>query len=312
MSKRWLALVLAGLMSLVPCLGMAEESAGFDAAQVQPLLDAVATAALNAPEELRELGGEDAMPSAFLSGLLAALEDNGLSTDPEAVSGMFAMALPEFTDAADVTPATMSVLTTDISEDGDAVMLVGAVIAAGSEDQNAVVELHQDEASPVGWKLYRFSLSNVQLIEDVTGGYFAATMVEYLNSACGYSIQYPAIFGEDLVVETASGVQAELADGTASFSVMRLDNTDHLTLDALLAAEQEADPTAEVSSDELTGSGKSVITDEEGITHVAIFLVSEQYIYQAELNYAQDQAEQYAPYVDYMINSFSADELGLG
>lgn len=311
MSKRWLALALAGLMCVAPWLGMAEQA--FDVAQAQPLLDAVATAAMSAPEELRELKGDEPMPSAFLSGLLAALEANGLPADPEAVSGMFAMALPEIPDAADVAPVAMTVLTADVSEDGDAVMLVGTITAEeGGEPLSAIVELHQDEASPVGWKIYRFSMNDMQLVEDITGGFFAATMVEYINAACGYSIQYPAIFGEALIIENVNGIQAELEDGTASFSVTRLDNADGLTMEALLAAEQEADPTAEVTVDEITGSGRSVVTDEEGITHVAIFLVSGQYIYQAELNYAQDQAEIYAQYVDYMVNSFSADELGQG
>ena len=191
--------------------------------------------------------------------------------------------------------------------------IIGEVMAQGEPSgRRAVIELRRSEASPMGWELCRFTVDDAALEEALTEGFFAQTMMEYLNAAYGYSIQYPAIFTEDMIVETASGIQAELPDGTASFSVARMPNDGHLTMNDVLAQEQLNNPGAKVSLDGITGAGKSFLTDEEGVTHVAVFLVSDGSIYQAELNYPQAREADFAQVSEYMMNSFSADELGLG
>ena len=320
MRTKWLALVLAGMMCVGPALGIAEGAKTFDASQVAPLLNAVTSAALGAEDVLESISADEALTEEFVKRLMTALMDNGLAADKGSLGNLIAMPLPdqELSSEAAVKHLTLQVLTADVNEDGDAVVLVGDVMVDGGDgqtralDQRAVVELHRDAASPVGWKLYRFSLGDALIVEELTGAYFAERMIEYLNAACGYSIQYPAVFTENMIVETPNGIQAALPDESASFSVTRMDNSEGLTIDALLAREQATDASAVVSVDEVTGAGKSVVTDEEGVTHVAMFLVTEAYIYEAELNYRQDLAADYADYVNYMINSFSADELGRG
>lgn len=307
MKKRGLALLLAGVMCIAAGGALAESAEAFDVVKVAPLLSAVTSAALGAPEETVSLSTEEPMPADFAARLATALTMNGL--DAAAMSDLVAMEIPDglAADAA-VERVDLIVTATDVSEDGDAAMFLGEV-----NERRVIIELRQDDASPLGWKLYSFAVDDALLVEQVTENFFGQTMLEYVNTACGYSIQYPALFTDDLLVETDSGIQAALADDSASFSVTRLDNAEGLTLEALLAREKENDPNAETSTDEMTGSGRSVIADaEDGVIHVAIFLVSGEYIYQAELNYRQDLAETYEPYVDYMTNSFSADELGLG
>lgn len=314
MRVKWLALLLAGVLCAAAVPGLAEEAAPFDAAQVAPLLNAVTSAALGADEAVTFLEEEEALTEAFLLRLSKACADNGL--DASTLGDLVAMPLPGQSAGAEASVAalTLQVLTVNQSGDGDAVMLVGEAVDASGQtlDQRAVIELRKDDASPLGWKLYRFTVGDTLLEEELLEGYFSETMMEYLNADYGYIIQYPAIFTEDTIVQTSSGIQAALGDESASFSVSCLENFDGLTLEALLQNEQALDPTAQVSVDEATGSGKSVVTDEEGVTHVAVFLVSEDYIYQAELNFPKDQAEEYMSYADYMINSFTAEELGHG
>lgn len=313
MREKWLALLLAGVMCVAAMPGVAEEAAAFDAAQVAPLLNAVTAAAMSENEEAILLDEETALPDGFLSRLSKALQENGL--DANAMGDLIAMPLnQEQNGEAIVAALTYEVITTNQSEDGEVVMLVGEALGANGEtrDQRAVIELRRENASPVGWKLYRFSVGDAELEEGLLEGYIAEVMLEYVNAGYHYSIQYPAIFTEDMIVMTSTGIQAALKDDSASFNVGCMENSNGLNLEAVLKAEQENDPTAQVSVDEVTGSGKSVVTDEEGTMHVAVFLVSESYIYQAELNFPAAQAEEYAGYADYMINSFSADELGHG
>ena len=317
MSRKWLALVLSGLLCAAPALGVAEGTAAFDAEEVAPLLNAVTTAALGSDEAVTTFAEEDTLTAAFARRIMTALAANGLASDAEALDAMLAMPLPDLsmpalTDAHLATH-TLRVMSADVSEDGDAVMLMGEVLSDGETAAGrAVIELRRSETSPVGWEICRFTVDDAALEEALTEGFFAQTMVEYLNAAYGYSIQYPAIFTEDMIVETASGIQAELPDGTASFSVTRMANDGHQTMNDVLAQEQINNPGAQVSLDGVTGAGKSVLTDEEGVTHIAVFLVSEGSIYQAELNYPQAREAEFAQMVDYMMNSFSADELGLG
>lgn len=307
MRKKWLALALACLMGVAPCLGMAESAPAFDAEAVRPLLDAVTAAALGGEETVGHLSEEEALTGVFLARLTAALTDNGL--DAAALAALVAMPTDGAGEAADeaVTPMTLRVLYADVSEDGDAAMLLGE---AEELHLRVAVELRKDEESPVGWKLCRFTAEDLALIEALTDSYFAGTLIEYVNTGCGFSIQYPAVFGESQAQETDSGLQAELADGSASFSAMRADNPEGLTLEALLAREKECGAT--VWTDEGTGAGRSVITDEDGITHQAIFLIGDGAIYQAELNYREELADEYEGYAEYMTNSFCVDELGLG
>lgn len=314
MKKRWLALVLAGMMLVAPVMGMAEEQTAFDASQVAPLLDAVTSAAM--AEEVTNLSKDVPLTESLLARLMKALRDKDLDVNGDTLSSLIAMPYPESSlDAeAAVQLLSLQVLNTEMDETGDTVRLVGEIADAEGAPigQRAVAELHKEAASPVGWQLIRFSMDDMELEEELLEGYFTRTMIEYVNTTCGYSIQYPAIFGEDQIVETAGGIQAELADGTASFSVSRVENVGGLPMDAVLTQETQNVPGTKVAVDEVTGAGRSILIDEDGVAHEAIFLVTEAYVYQAELNYPADQAEEYSQYVEYMMNSFSVDELGLG
>ena len=316
MRMKWLALLVAGALCAATVPGMAEGAAAFDPAQVAPLLNAVTSAALGADDAVTLLEEEESPQEMFLPRLVGALEANGL--DANAAGSLIAIALPEpIGEGTNVAALTLEVLTVNQSGDGDAVMLVGEALSPDGQplSQRAVVELRREDASPVGWKLYRFTVGDAALEEELLEGYFAETMMEYLNADCGYIIQYPAIFTEEMVVQTATGIQAALPDDTASFAVSRVENEEKLDAEGLCQRER-AKSTEEVSLtvsiNEETGSVQSFEIDEEGTAHMAVFLVSESYIYQAELNYPQDQAEQFEQYADYMINSFSADELGHG
>ena len=315
MKGKWLALLLAGAMCVAAVPGMAQGVQDFDAAQVAPLLNAVTSAAMGADGESVFLEEDETPPEGFLPRLSKALADQGI--DVGAMGNLIAMAVSDQGTAADVAPLTLRVLTVNQSGDGDAAMLVGEAIGADGQTLNwrAVIELRREDASPVGWKLYRFVVGDTALEEELLGGYFTETMMEYLNADCGYIIQYPAIFTETMIVQTATGIQAALPNDSASFAVSRMENSEGLTLETLLQRElaknpQGAQPQAWINEE--LGNVQSLETDGEGISHMAVYLVSERYIYQAELNYPENQAETYRQYADYMINSFSADELGHG
>lgn len=314
--RSWLALWLAAALCVAPGIGLAD----FDAQSVEPLVTAVASAAAGASVDA--FAQDDQLTEAFAAGVLAQLVAQGVTTaetaaDPAAaealLESLLAVDAPQTTAADAAATLPVAVLAVDASEDGEAAMLV-AQLGEEEDAPRAAVELRKDETSPVGWKLYRFTTEDAALIEAVMTAQLTREMQEYVNAACAYSIQYPSLFTEDMIQDKpdGSGIEATLPDESASFSVSRVENAEKLTLEALLEREKAAEIPAETAVNAELGYGTSLVTDEEGYTHAAIFYVTEAYIYEAELNYLAAQAESYAPYVEIMINSFMIDELGAG
>ncbi|MBE5803391.1 MAG: hypothetical protein E7316_02655 [Clostridiales bacterium] len=209
----------------------------------------------------------------------------------------------------------------DASEAGDAVRILGDVYLAADQleklsdeqyeqaewlDQRAVVEMRR---AADGWEVTFFSLDAEWEMEDAAQEYFATTMVEYVNAEMGFSIQYPAVFGPDSVTELENGVSGQ-AEG-ASFSVTCVPNEENWTTETLLANQKKETFEAETNIDTITGMGTLRVSGAEQ-TMVRMLIVTPTHIYQAELVYDQSLMRDFTTYCDYMINSFTVDELGLG
>ena len=218
------------------------------------------------------------------------------------------------------------VMAADESEDGQAMMILGDLYrAAGPLEgmsaeeyvqvewlgQRAVVEMRRDDAAHGGWKLYAFSLEDELQMETAVTDYFQKTMVEYFNTAMGYAIQYPAVFTDDMVEAGAEGLSGRLTDGKASFFVTCRENTEGFTLHTLAAQKQQETPAVQANINEVTGCLR-LVTALEGTTCVDLYIVTEGTIYQAQLMYDDQLAADFALYSEYMMNSFTADELGIG
>ena len=79
----------------------------------------------------------------------------------------------------------------------------------------------------------------------------------------------------------------------------------------MIEARKQQDPDADTLINEISGCGR-VVTQQDGRTVVDIYIVTSQWVYQAQLSYANSLAMDFSLYSDYMMNSFSADELGIG
>lgn len=176
----------------------------------------------------------------------------------------------------------------------------------------AVVQLHRDEQVPGGWKIDSFTFEpSVALTMDGQDSYHEATL-EYVNSELGFSVQYPAEFAEDTMEEGTTGMTATLKDGTATFCVSRTANTQGISLDDRIqqVAGQYADATAAIH--EVSQTGRVTGTWANGFIGVTAIIVTDSWIYEAQLSYAPEKADTFAMYSEYMINSFMVDELGIG
>lgn len=176
----------------------------------------------------------------------------------------------------------------------------------------AVVVLHQDTQAPGGWKIDSCTFEPTIALESDGQDAFQQTMMEYVNAELGFSVQYPAEFTEDTMQESSAGMAAMLKDGTATFSVSRRANAQGLSLEERMQQVSQQYEGATVTIHEISQTGRVTGTGKNGFTEVTAIIVTDSWIYEAQLCYAPEKADTFAMYSEYMINSFMVDELGIG
>lgn len=309
--------------------------------QLQPMMDLVAAAALfSGAEHLME--GQP-MPAKFAHAFFSLGSSTGSSLqitpamkgDAEAqrvyISRAFALSLEDaagemFLEQPVQGYTGVQYMTGTISEDGASVEVAATVynapkpIAEMTEteaadiqwmDQMAAFSFRKAEDAPNGWKLSGFSFTGDHLEANVDA-YFSQNMIEYINDRLGFSLLIPAAFTADILMETEQGIQSVLPDESAALYARRLDNDQQRTKDDIVAAWKGERPDMEIEVNETTGLIKGVFVDQQGKTHVQLMLATPGYLYEAGLTYNQDQAKDFGLYAEYMTNSFSAVELGIG
>ena len=120
------------------------------------------------------------------------------------------------------------------------------------------------------------------------------------------------MFTEDTITEDAAGIAGRLKDGSASFYARRRANEGGYTLERYMEQLGKDMPGATASVNEASESGRLISQQADGSTRVDMVIVTDRWIYEAQLCYAPSLAADFALYSDYMTNSFMADELGIG
>lgn len=315
--KHLLAVWLLALL-LLPGLALAQDldEGGYT------ILDLAATACVAPDGTLEDFDEGGTVPEGFAQRFLLSLGVSSLESEQERrdyLEDFIAAPLPDLAQAdenAVLIPAGLQVMSIDLDEDGDAAMVIGQLYAIDAQqnmrylDARAVAEIQRSDASPLGWQLHRFVIGQELLMEDAAQEYFSGMTVEYYNAACGFAIQYPAIFPEESILEDQTGVNASLPDTGVSFFARREEKTQ--TIDALLKEKKQEIPSLETNMDEMTGCVRTRYVTGEGQVVIDFYLEGETAVYHAGLIFPEEAQAEYAPYVEYMMNSLTADELGLG
>ena len=314
--------LLAMLLALCLCGQGAALAEGEDAlASALPLIDLAASAALRVGEEPENIAPDGTLSQAFEQNFFLL----GQQSDP--ALGITSLLLTDTAAQEDYlrrsfvcggsAPGTLEapaepfdyvgvrVMVVDESEDGSAMRVMGDLYQADRAlagmteteyaavrwlDRRAVIDLRRSAEAPCGWQIYAFSL----------------------EAELGFSLQYPAVFGEDCVQETDTGISGRLQDGTASFLAERVANDAAWTLETLMAQKKQENPAADTNMNDVSGCGRQLAVLDGGVTRMDLYIVTETWVYHAQLCYDASMAKDFALYSDYMMNSFMADELGLG
>ena len=316
------------------------EVSGFDA--LMPFMDLVASAALTAADEPEVIGNEEttlsaAFISAFFNNGLTADASLGVTTDmltdtaqQSAFLGKyFSAQLPTLETIAQTQPINGYIgfqpVTVNTGDDSD-VQLVGELYWADKPmremseadyrniqwQDRAVYSFRQDGTAANGYRLTGFSVGSELNMDEAMQTYTESILVEYINTSLGFSVLYPSVFTDDMLVEDDDGVSAALPDGSVSFFVKRADNATNANLADYIGVIADGIEGAQATLQETFSSATLTYDTEDGNTVFDVYIVTDKYIYLAELSYKQELASTYSMYTAYLENSFAVDAVSVG
>lgn len=341
MMKKVFSMLLTLCLMLGVCTAAtAQSTADFEA--LIPLMDLVCSASQYSAKGPESVPGADGMLTdtfvdAFFKvgktyGLSVGITDNTLNSvdaQKSLLSRIFAAQLPELKEVT-VTEEVSGYIgfqpvTVNNGTDGQSIQIIGEMYQANkplsqmSESDFADVEwkdravftFQSDATAFEGFRLTGYSVGTDLALESVMQGYFQEIAVEY-ESKLGFMLLYPAFFTDDLLVEDDHGVSATLPDGSASFSAKRVDNVNGSSLADYVSIIANGITGSKSSVNEPMQYGTVSYTTEDGYAVFDVFIVTDKYIFQAELSYLTTMMSQYSMYNAYLENSFVVNELSQG
>lgn len=339
--QKMLSVLMTLCLILGVCTGAMAQTATADFEALIPLMDLVSSASWyspNAPEGVPGADGE--LSLSFIDTFFAVGQTCGaevgvteaMMTDTAAQAGLlsklFAAGIPELQA---VTPAEtdgyigFQPVLVNSGADGQSVQIIGEIYVAEKPMrqmtetdytainwiERAVFTFQSDASAMNGFRLTGYSVGTDLSIEEAMQGYFEEIAVEY-ESKLGFTVLYPSVFSDELLVEDENGVSAQLADGSASFFAKRSENPNGASLSDYVS----------IVSNGITGSvshvyedmqyGTVAYTTQDGYAVFEVYIVTSGYIYQAQLSYLTSLMSEFGMYNAYLENSFVVNELSQG
>lgn len=175
----------------------------------------------------------------------------------------------------------------------------------------AVFVLESDVNAMGGFRVNGFSVGTDLAYEEAMLAYDESITVEY-ESKLGFMILYPSFFTDDMLSEDENGVSAKLPDGSASFFAKRMNNENGAELAEHVAVIANGITGSIANVNEEMQYGTVTYTSAEGQIVFDVYVVTEDYIFQAELCYPASMMSEYSMYTSYLENSFVINELSQG
>lgn len=346
MLNRGVQKVFSVLLTLCMAFGLCSaalaQSATADFEALLPLMDLVCAASQyspNAPESVPGADGQlsNSFTDAFFKVGAVYGAEVGVTADmlgdPEAqaelLSRLFAAKLPELQaiETSDEIGGFFGFhpVTVNNGTDGSSVQIIGEMYLSDKplREMNeadfdtiqwmdrAVFTFQSDASAMNGFRLAGYSVGTDLTLETAMQSYFDQIAVEY-ESRLGFMLLYPAVFSDELLVEDENGVSATLPDGSASFFAKRVDNENGSSLADYVGIIANGISGSISSVNEEMQYGTVAYTTEDGYRVFDVFILTDKYIFQAELSFLTTLMSEYSMYTSYLENSFVVNELSQG
>lgn len=335
--QKILSTLVALCMAMSVTGAFAQSEGEFDA--LLPLMDLVCAASLTSPNSPENVPGADGSLSSTFAGTLFQLAafngkelqiDAAEDTQKQAawLQTVFAAAVPELQEVGSVEaekyigfhPVTVNSLS-----DGVSVQIIGEMYKAEKplremtdeefisvDWQDRAVFTFQSDASALnGFRMAGFSVGTDLSAEEIFMDYDAEIAVEY-ESKLGFTLLYPAVFEDEMLVEDDNGVYAQLADGSASFFARRMENENGAALADYVSVVASTVP-GSISAvyEDMQYGTVSYVTD-DGFNVFEVYILTEENVFVAQLRYQTEMAAEFSMYNAYLENSFVVNELAQG
>ena len=180
---------------------------------------------------------------------------------------------------------------------------------AYAENQPESMEQGLDEIQTL-LEMSDMSDSEGKSLEEMTDAFEGASMCEYLDSASGFTMQYPAVFHFD---ESEDGLNAVSADGRATLSVENMIHDGGLTREILIEAIRLEVPGYEPGNAETNGClYVSRSMDQGKLIQTDLYYLTKRSLHRITLCYPSEEQVIYSSYIDYMINTMDTRDSELG
>lgn len=341
-SRRMIAWVITlCLLTGSTALASTVQATSSDFDVLRPFMDLVACAAYSASDEPEVIGDENtSLTPAFLTAFF--VEGQSADASLGITQAMLADTASQAAYLGKAFAATLPTLEpiTQTDATSDYIGFQPVTVNAGSENDVQIIgelyrstramSLTDDDLNDVEWLdravfsfradanamngylLTGFSVGSELDMESAMQTYSESILVEYINTTLGFSILYPSIFTDDMLLEDGDGVSAQLADESASFFVKRAPNTSGANLSDYVDVIANGITNSKATLHEEFSSATIGYVTDDGYRVYDVYIVTDQYIYQAELKYKKELAYTYEMYTSYIENSFAVDAVSVG
>ena len=169
--------------------------------------------------------------------------------------------------------------------------LSGTLLNEVSWWDRGIFTFQADERALNGYRLMGFSSGMDLNMEEAFMQYDADIIQEYVDTNLGYRLCYPTVFTDEVLVEDESGVKAEMPDGSD------LESYVNLIASGLNGAKVT-----------ITEYNATILYTKDNYTVFDVYIVTENYIYQAELQFLTEMSSEFGMYCNFLENSFGTDE----
>ena len=344
MKNNLMKLLLSVLMVFVLLTGAISLSAAEEVSAketLQPLMDLVSASALYSYDAPETVPGEEGTLSAnFIQAFLLSGQSEGGElgitdahlNDVEAqrvlLSSIFAAKLPELTSLEPLSEKLDFIgfypVTEETLEDntlrfmGEVYMADKPINKMGVDDlaniqwiERGLFTFQKDDTAMNSYRLQNFALGTDLAFEEEFRVYSEEIAVEY-ESNLGFMVLYPAVFADEILIESENGVTASAEDGKVQFSALRTKNDNKLTLAAYIEKLSANTPASTYTINDEMQYATVQYKNDKNCYVFDVISVTDEFVYTAELSCTEDMAKDYSMYFSYLENSFVIDELCQG
>lgn len=190
-----------------------------------------------------------------------------------------------------------------------AILLALCAAAGGAETAREEAEQGLEEITPL-MEMADIDEQEGMSLEEMTDAVSESTMSEYVDTATGFSMQYPSVF---LFDEEQPGMTAATQDGRATLSIDNMANENGIDEAALIEAIGLEAKDADIQKNEQNGCLRiDRITDGGRNGQTDLYFLTERSFHHIIIRYPAEEQGTYFTYIEYMINTMGTDGTDLG